>query len=52
MVSGLARAIDTAVHQVNISKTIGVIAVGIDHVYPLENVKLFEQISARGVNNC
>ncbi|WP_342267651.1 DNA-processing protein DprA [Candidatus Tisiphia endosymbiont of Empis tessellata] len=49
MVSGLARGIDTAVHQVNISKTIGVIAGGIDHVYPLENVKLFEQIQQEGL---
>lgn len=44
MVSGLVGGIDTAVHQVNTSKTIGVIAGGIDHVYPIENVKLFEQI--------
>lgn len=49
MVSGLARGIDTAVHQVNISKTIGVIAGGIDHVYPIENVKLFEQIQQEGL---
>ncbi len=49
MVSGLARGIDTAVHQVNTSKTIGVIAGGIDHVYPIENVKLFEQIQQEGL---
>jgi DNA processing protein len=49
IVSGLARGIDTAVHQVNTSKTIGVIAGGIDHVYPLENVKLFEQIQQEGL---
>ncbi|WP_375326769.1 DNA-processing protein DprA [Candidatus Tisiphia endosymbiont of Nemotelus uliginosus] len=48
-VSGLARGIDTVVHQVNTSKTIGVIAGGIDHIYPLENAKLFEQIVRNGL---
>lgn len=48
-ISGLARGIDTAVHQVNTSKTIGVIAGGIDHVYPLENIKLFQQIEEQGL---
>ncbi|MCC8397851.1 MAG: DNA-processing protein DprA [Rickettsia endosymbiont of Labidopullus appendiculatus] len=49
VVSGLARGVDTAVHQVNVSKTIGVIAGGIDYVYPPENVKLFEQIQQDGL---
>lgn len=49
VVSGLARGVDTAAHQVNTSKTIGVIAGGIDYVYPPENVKLFEQIQQDGL---
>ncbi|WP_375330090.1 DNA-processing protein DprA [Candidatus Tisiphia endosymbiont of Nemotelus uliginosus] len=49
VVSGLARGVDTAVHQVNTSKTIGVIAGGIDYVYPPENVRLFEQIQQNGL---
>ncbi|WP_341764021.1 DNA-processing protein DprA [Candidatus Tisiphia endosymbiont of Beris chalybata] len=48
-ISGLARGIDTAVHQVDTTKTIGVIAGGIDHIYPLENMKLFEQIEHNGL---
>ncbi|MCC8483677.1 MAG: DNA-processing protein DprA [Rickettsia endosymbiont of Labidopullus appendiculatus] len=49
VVSGLARGVDTSVHQVNTSKTIGVIAGGIDYVYPPENVRLFEQIQQNGL---
>lgn len=48
-ISGLIRGIDTAVHQVDTTKTIGVIAGGIDHIYPLENMKLFEQIAHNGL---
>ncbi|WP_173400474.1 MULTISPECIES: DNA-processing protein DprA [spotted fever group] len=32
-VSGLARGIDSSVHQAAVSRTIGVIAGGIDHIY-------------------
>jgi DNA processing protein len=49
VVSGLARGVDTAAHQANISKTIAVIAGGIDHIYPPENSKLYEQIAADGL---
>ena len=45
----MARGIDSAVHQVNTHKTIGVIAGGIDHIYPLENSKLFEQMTQDGL---
>jgi len=45
----LARGVDTAAHQANISKTIAVIAGGIDHIYPPENSKLYEQIAADGL---
>ncbi len=43
-VAGLARGIDSRVHQSATSKTIGVIAGGIDHIYPPENKKLFESL--------
>lgn len=48
-VSGLARGIDSSVHQAAISKTIGVIAGGIDHIYPSENKKLFENLAEEGL---
>ena len=48
-VSGLARGIDSSVHQAVISKTIGVIAGGIDHIYPPENKKLFEELAEEGL---
>lgn len=48
-VSGLARGIDTSVHQVNTAKTIAVIAGGIDHIYPPENTNLFEEIEKNGL---
>lgn len=50
-VSGLARGIDSSVHQTATSKTIGVIAGGIDHIYPPENKKLFENLAEEGLNN-
>ncbi|MES2215623.1 MAG: DNA-processing protein DprA, partial [Pseudomonadota bacterium] len=49
VVSGLARGIDTAAHTGAVPKTIAVIAGGIDHIYPPENAKLFEQIAAEGL---
>ncbi|MCP5369859.1 MAG: DNA-protecting protein DprA [Rickettsiaceae bacterium] len=48
-VSGLARGIDTSVHIASGSQTIAVIAGGIDHIYPPENKKLFEQLSEEGL---
>lgn len=44
-VSGLARGIDTAVHEASGSSTIAIIAGGIDHIYPPENKELFERIA-------
>ncbi len=35
-------------HQAATSKTIGVIAGGIDHIYPPENKKLFENLAEKG----
>jgi DNA processing protein len=49
-VSGMARGIDAAVHSASIlSGTIGVVAGGIDHIYPRENCDLFEQVAAHGL---
>ncbi len=45
-VSGLARGVDTAVHEASGSSTIAVIAGGIDHIYPPENKELFERIAS------
>jgi DNA processing protein len=50
VVSGLARGIDTAAHQgALVSSTIGVIAGGIDIVYPPENHDLQEKIATQGL---
>lgn len=50
VVSGLARGIDTEAHRGSIgSGTIGVIASGIDVVFPPENSALQEQVAADGL---
>ena len=50
IVSGLARGIDTAAHEGAINTgTIGVIAGGIDHIYPRENKPLFEKLYKDGL---
>ncbi len=47
--SGLARGIDRFAHQGALaSGTIGVIAGGIDHIYPPENAELFAQLKEQG----
>lgn len=47
--SGLARGIDTAVHQASLTTgTIGIIAGGIDNIYPPENAQLYEQMAENG----
>jgi DNA processing protein len=49
-VSGLARGIDTAVHEASLERaTAAVIAGGIDHFYPPENEKLQRSIAERGL---
>jgi DNA processing protein len=49
-VSGLARGVDVAVHEASIlSGTIAVIAGGIDNIYPLENKRIYQQISQYGL---
>ncbi len=50
VVSGLARGIDTEAHRGSIdSGTIGVIACGIDMVFPPENAALQEEVAQRGL---
>ena len=50
VVSGLARGIDTAAHEGALKTgTIGVIAGGIDHIYPQENRALFEKLYKDGL---
>ena len=55
VVSGLARGIDSAAHQGALAAmaqgggTIGVIASGIEVVYPPENAALQEEVAARGL---
>ena len=50
VVSGLARGIDTAVHQGAVATaTAGVIASGIDIAFPPENAELQEQVAQKGV---
>jgi DNA processing protein len=49
VVSGLARGIDGAAHRGAMPATIGVIASGIDVVYPPEHVELQEEVATRGL---
>jgi DNA processing protein len=49
IVSGMARGIDAAAHQASLSTgTIAVLAGGLDHPYPPENLELFNAIPERG----
>lgn len=49
VVSGLAAGIDAAAHQGALATgTIGVIAGGLDHVYPPENAPLYDKLRAQG----
>jgi DNA processing protein len=51
IVSGVARGVDSTAHKITIQnngRTIGVIACGINKVYPPENKLLYQQISENG----
>lgn len=49
VVSGLARGIDSAAHKATLSTgTVAVLAGGMDHPYPPENVELFKLIPDHG----
>ena len=48
--SGLARGVDSAAHEAAIlSGTIGVIAGGINHIYPAENHRLYQEVLKHGL---
>ncbi len=47
-VSGMARGIDSVVHNSSLTQTIAILPAGIDQVYPLENQKLYERIQEFG----
>lgn len=48
--SGLAKGIDSAAHQATLKTgTIAVIASGINYIYPVENVKLAQEIMENGL---
>ena len=50
IVSGLARGIDAAAHRGALEKgTIGVLAGGIDKMYPRENEKIFKRMAETGL---
>ncbi|MEM6621314.1 MAG: DNA-processing protein DprA [Pseudomonadota bacterium] len=50
IVSGLARGIDAAAHEAAVSSgTIAVLAGGLDHPYPPENLELYQRIAEEGV---
>ncbi len=49
-VSGMARGVDAAAHEASIlSGTIGVIAGGINNIYPKQNTNLFKEVLDRGL---
>lgn len=48
--SGMARGIDSAAHRPSVENgTIAVIAGGINHIYPRENFRLYEEIAEKGL---
>jgi DNA processing protein len=50
VVSGLARGIDAAAHRGALATgTIGVMAGGVDVIYPAENTALYDEIAGQGV---
>lgn len=48
-VSGMARGIDTSVHEAGTQNSIAVLAGGVDYVYPPENAALYSKLSKEGL---
>ncbi len=52
IVSGMARGIDSYAHRITLNgngKTIAVLGSGFDHIYPKENMYLFQEIAENGL---
>jgi|SRR5690625_1170863 len=52
VVSGMAKGIDSLAHHTSLEyhgKTIAVLGGGFHHIYPKQNIALFQQISAQGL---
>lgn len=55
IISGMAKGIDSYAHigAINANgKTIAVLGSGLDRIYPKENIALYNEIIAKGRNNC
>lgn len=49
IVSGMARGIDTAAHEGALNTgTVAVLGGGVDHIYPRENARLYNELKSRG----
>nr|WP_100010971.1 DNA-processing protein DprA [Lentibacillus sediminis] len=52
IISGMAKGVDSHAHQCTLSgrgKTIAVLGGGFGHIYPKQNISLFQQISEQGL---
>jgi len=49
VVSGMARGIDAAAHAGAPDATVGVLACGVDVIYPMENKELYDEVRRKGL---